>query len=135
MSKISSCLLVSTFTIYFLNFLFLYGVIQSQERSSSILRFLFHLFVNCKLSIVSVSLNFTFCTDCPASNSLASCGQCFCNITCLIIKFVVVCCVSCKRSIFKGLDYYRFSRIPIDIQPNESFIVLFSVFYIKVCLS
>ena len=43
-----------------------------------------------KLSLVSLSLNFIFCTRCPASNSLASCGQCFYNIKCLLIKFVVV---------------------------------------------
>ena len=43
-----------------------------------------------KLSLVSLSLNFIFCTRCPASNSLASCGQYFYNIKCLLIKFVVV---------------------------------------------
>ena len=48
------------------------------------------LIVNCRLSLVSLRLNFIFCTHCPASNSLASCGQCFCNITGLSINFVVV---------------------------------------------
>ena len=44
-----------------------------------------------KLFSVSLSLNFIFYTHCPASNCLASCGQCFCNIKiCLLIKFVVV---------------------------------------------
>ena len=38
---------------------------------------------NLKLSLVSLSLNFIFCTHCPATNSLASCGKCFCNIICL----------------------------------------------------
>ena len=40
-------------------------------------------FANCKLSFVSLSLNFIFCTHCPASNNLASCRPCFCNIMCL----------------------------------------------------
>ena len=48
------------------------------------------LIVYCRLSLVSLRLNFIFCTHCPASNSLASCGQCFCNITGLSINFVVV---------------------------------------------
>ena len=50
----------------------------------------FHLFVNCRLSLVSLRRNFIFWTHCPASNSLASCGQCFCNITGLSIHFLVV---------------------------------------------
>ena len=42
-----------------------------------------YYFANCKLSLVSLSLNFIFCTHCPASNSLASCRPCYCNIICL----------------------------------------------------
>ena len=41
-------------------------------------------------TFLSLSLNFIFCTRCPVSNSLASCGQYFYNIKCLLIKFVVV---------------------------------------------
>ena len=49
-----------------------------------LLRFYFiYYFANCKLSLVSLSLNFIFCTHCPASNSLASCRPCYCNIICL----------------------------------------------------
>ena len=51
--------------------------------------FYFIFFVNCKLSLVCLDLNFIFCTHCPASNSLTSCGQCFCNTICLLMKFVV----------------------------------------------
>ena len=50
----------------------------------------FHLFVNCRLSLVSLKSNFIFWTHCPASSSLTSCGQCFCNITGLSIHFLVV---------------------------------------------
>ena len=86
--KINSCLLVSTFTIYLFNSFFFIVLPRSHE---SILQFLFHIFANCKLSfIVILSLNFIFCTHCPASNSLASCRQCICNyIICLLINFVV----------------------------------------------
>ena len=59
----------------------------------SILQFLFHLFANCKLSfipVVSLGLNFIFYTHLPASNSLAGCEQCTCNIICLLINFVAV---------------------------------------------
>ena len=40
--------------------------------------------------LMSFICNFIFCTHCPASNSLASCEQCFCNITGLSINFVIV---------------------------------------------
>ena len=49
-----------------------------------------YYFVNYKLSEVTLSLNFIFSMHYPVSNSLASCGQYFCNIICLLIKFVVV---------------------------------------------
>ena len=69
-----------------------------------ILRFLFHLFLNRKPSLVSLSLNFIFCTHCPASSSLACCGQRFCNIIFLLIKFVVVVVIynNSPRSLSKG---------------------------------
>ena len=50
----------------------------------------FHLFVNCRLSLVSLRSNFIFWTHCPASSSLTSWGQCFCNITGLSIHFLLV---------------------------------------------
>ena len=50
------------------------------------------------IALVSI---FIFRTHCPASNRLASCGQYFCSVICLIINFcrllsffVVVCCLS-----------------------------------------
>ena len=67
-----------------------------------ILRFLFHLFVNCKPSLASLSLNFILCTHCPASSSPASCEQRFCNIIFLLIKFVVVISINSPRSLCEG---------------------------------
>ena len=58
---VNSCFLVSIFKIYLPNSFFC--IVLSTV---------------CKLSIVSLILH--ICTHCPASNNIASCWQCFCNI-------------------------------------------------------
>ena len=90
MSKFKFLLISFYFYSLFVQFFLFYCVSQS----SSIFRLLFRLFVNSKLSLASLHLNFIFCTHCPASNSPAIRGQCFCNVICLLIKFFVVVFVS-----------------------------------------
>ena len=80
------------------------GKIKKYRAGRYILWFSFHLFVNCKLSLLSLTVNFFFCTYCPASNSLASCGQCFCYIICLI-KFCR-CCYCCCRYKVVSIQVY-----------------------------
>ena len=110
--KINSCLLVSTFTIFLCNsFFFLQSVIQS----SSILRFLFYLLVNYRLSLVrSLSLNFFLWTHCPASNSLASSSN---TAACLFVfvLFSFVClylwrkCRMCSQSC-EHMSFHRWEK-------------------------
>ena len=85
--NLSSCLYLSSHLAilyyqeprYYFNFFFL----KIQEHPV--------FFTFTFLQQVSLSLNFIFsCTHCPTSNSLASCGECFCNITGSLMNFVVV---------------------------------------------
>ena len=69
-----------------------------------------HLFVNIKLSLASLSLNFIFCRHCFTLNSLASC---FCNIImCLLIKFVFVVAVVVNVPCFCVFLRYRNENTP-----------------------
>ena len=75
-----------------------------------------YLFVtNCKLSLVnSFSLYVIFCTHCPTSNSLASCGRYFCNFICLLIKFCCCCCC------MKGESEQIILKIRLSIKDNNN---------------
>ena len=90
MAYLQNCV---SFNFYFLIQVVIHLLILSSALSWYLVlnhRFLFLLLVNCKLSLASLNLSFLFCTHCPALNSLASRGQCFCYILCLLIKVVVV---------------------------------------------
>ena len=70
------------------------------------------------IALVSILI---FCTYCPASNVLASCGQYFCKFICLLRKFC--CCCWLLQSSVGGIDSHPLSwvgRIKLSLGTKDT---------------